>query len=240
MFHRQHALGIVLVALALWACERDSKPSPAGSGSASRPVCVAGPVEPQRAEAQPAERLLREQRYAESRAAFEALIQKYPESANLLVWRGDADLNDDKDYLGSAERALAFYDRARALSGKGCHLSETGRYYVALHSSFAHLRRDDAKSALRELEGLAREYPESAEVRYNLARTECLKKQGDACYTRFQETLEVARARTRPKFLRTHYSVADWIRRSESQSEFEPLRSDARYSELVKRMLSEP
>ncbi len=229
-------VGLVLLA----GCDRDPEPGPAPKASAPA-RCVGGPIDPPRAESQPAERLLRDQQYAEARKAFDALIAKYPESSNLLVWRGDADLNDeDKDYTGSADRALGFYGRARELDQSGCTLSEIGRYYASLHSAFAHLRRDDAAHALGELRSLADAYPDSAEIQYNLARTQCMQKKVSECYTHFEKTLELARARTRPKFQRTHYAVADWIRRSETQSELGPLRSDARYTALVKRMISEP
>ncbi|HVJ20643.1 MAG TPA: tetratricopeptide repeat protein [Polyangiaceae bacterium] len=225
--------------LVLLACDRDP-PAPAVQASATPVRCARGAVDPPRAESQPAERLLRDQKYAEARKAFDALAAKYPESSNLLVWRGDADLNDDQDYLGSAERALGFYRRARELDRQGCTLSEIGRYYTSLHSAFAHLRRDDAAQALSELGALAETYPDSAEIQYNLSRAHCLQKKVSECYTHFAKTLELARARTRPKFQRTHYAVADWIRRSETQSELAPLRSDPRYTALVKQMISEP
>ncbi len=185
-----------------------------------------------------AERLLHEQSYTEARRAFDALLTRYPESADLLVWRGEADLDDeDKDYLGSADRALGFYARARSLDARGCRLSRAGAYYASLHSAFAYLRKDDAAQALRELSALERDFEGSAEVQYNLARAECLRSDIDRCYAHFEKTLELARARARPKFLRTHYSLADWIRRSETQSELGPLRSQERYRELVRRMV---
>ncbi len=194
-------------------------------------------MDPPRAEWRAAEHLLREQKYGDARRAFDALLVKYPESSDLLVSRGDADLNDeDKDYVGSADRALAFYARSRALDAQGCRLSRSGAYYVALHSAFAYLRKDDATQALRELSLLERDFADSAEVQYNLARAECLRNAPDKCFEHFERTLELAHARTRPKFLRTHYSLADWIRRSETQSEFGPLRSQPRYGELVRRM----
>jgi tetratricopeptide (TPR) repeat protein len=242
MFRARLARRIALVLALLGSgCDRDAEPGTTGAAPAPPPRCANGAVEPMRADTQPAERLLRDQHYPEARKAFDELIAKYPESANLLVWRGDADLNDeDKDYLGSAERALGFYQKARELDRSGCQLSEIGRYYAALHSAFAHLRRDDAGQALVELRALAETYADSAEIQYNLARAECLQKKVNECYAHFAKTLELARARTRPKFQRTHYAVADWIRRSETQSELGQLRSDARYTALVKQMISEP
>lgn len=232
---------VFVAVLAAPACDRKADPAPAPKPSAAPPPCSHGAVDPPRAEAQPAERLLRDQQYAEARRAFDALIVRYPDSANLLVWRGDADLNDDqKDYIGSADRALAFYRKARELDASGCRLSEHGRYYASLHSAFAHLRRDDSARALTELEALASAYPDSAEVQYNLARAECLQNKVSECYAHFEKTLELARARARPKFQRTHYAVADWIRRSETQSELGPLRGDARYTRLVRAMSGEP
>jgi tetratricopeptide (TPR) repeat protein len=206
----------------------------------SRP-CEAGySVDPPRADARPAERLVKEQRYAEARKNFDELLTKYPESSNLRVWRGDADLFDEKDdYLGSAERALAFYKEARRLDELGCKLSPPERYYAALHITFTHLRKRDAAAANNELHALEREYPESAEVKYHLARAACLSGDKDLCYQHFERTLALAHARSRPKFLRTHYSVADWIRRSETQSELGPLRKDPRYRALVTRMANE-
>jgi predicted Zn-dependent protease len=184
--------------------------------------------------------MVKEQKYAEARQSFDTLLAKYPESSNLRVWRGDADLFDEKaDYLGSANRALAFYKDARRLDGLGCKLSAAERYYGALHIAFTHLRKDDAASAKNELHALELEYPESAEVQYNLARSECLAGDGDRCYLHFERALALAHARSRPKFLRTHYSVADWIRRSETQSELGALRKDPRYRALVKRMANE-
>jgi len=241
MFRYRLRVFIAAACLVFAGCDRDPEPAAAPKPSAAPARCAGGPVDPPRAESQPAERLLRDQQYAEARAAFDGLALKYPESSNLLVWRGDADLNDEaKDYVGSAERALGFYKRARELDKSGCLLSEIGHYYLSLHSAFAHLRRDDAAKALAELVPLEQAYPDSAEIQYNLARTKCLAKDVGGCYAHFQKTLELARTRTRPKFQRTHYAVADWIRRSESQSELGALRGDARYTTLVKRMISEP
>lgn len=218
--------------------EAPKPPQPAPASQS----CQAGySVDPPRADARPAERLAREQRYAEARQRFDELLSRYPESSNLRVWRGDADLFDDKDdYIGSAERALTYYKEARRLDALGCKLSVPERYYAALHTAFVHLRRRDATSAKGELVELEREYPNSAEVQYHLARSECLTGERDRCYQHFERTLALAKARTRPKFLRTHYSVADWIRRSETQSEFGPLRKDPRYRALVKRLSDEP
>jgi predicted Zn-dependent protease len=228
----------------LWgalSCDRDPEPAPPAAASSAKPLCANGPLDAPRAESQPAERLLRDQQYAEARKAFDVLLARYPESANLLVWRGDADLNDEeKDYLGAAERALGFYRRARELDAKGCLLSEIGAYYASLHSAFAYLRRDDPAQALQELGKLLQAHPDSAEVHYHLARAECLQKHLGECHAHFKKTLELAHARARPKFQRTHYAVADWIRRSETQSELGPLRADPRYGALVKAMISEP
>jgi tetratricopeptide (TPR) repeat protein len=226
----------------LAGCQDPPEGGPAQSQPApvSRPCQAGYSVDPPRADARPAERLVKEQKYSEARKSFDALLAKYPDSSNLRVWRGDADLFDEKaDYLGSANRALAFYTEARKLDGLGCKLSAPERYYGALHIAFTHLRKGDAPSAKNELHALEREYPESAEVQYNLARSECLAGDGDRCYHHFEQALALAHARSRPKFLRTHYSVADWIRRSETQSELGPLRKDPRYRALVKRMANE-
>ena len=239
------ALALGLGALfGLLGCERKPEPAPQASQSApvSRPCQGGHSVDPPRAEARPAERLVKQGRYPEARQSLGALLARYPESSNLRVWRGDADLfdnEDGKESVGSADRALVFYEEARKLDALGCALSAPERYYGTLHVALAHLRKDDAARAQRELAALERDYPESAEVQYTLARTACRGGDRDRCFGHFEQTLKLARARSRPRFLRTHYSVADWIRRSETQSELGPLRSDARYRELVKRMANE-
>ncbi len=58
----------------------------------------------------------------------------------------------------------------------------------------------------------------------------------EQCVQNFEKSLEVAKSLRRPKFLRSHNSLDDWIRRSRTQSEFGPLRKDKRYAAIIKKM----
>ena len=58
---------------------------------------------------------------------------------------------------------------------------------------------------------------------------------GNRTDMRANQTLTIARSLKRPKFLRTHRSLEDWINRSRTQSEFTRLRQDRRYAEVIRK-----
>jgi tetratricopeptide (TPR) repeat protein len=105
--------------------------------------------------------------------------------------------------------------------------------------AYAFLRQKSADDAIKHLDIAKKNWDNSAEVFYHLARAYCLKKDVDACSENFEKSLEIAKSLRRPKFLRSHHSMDDWIRRSRTQSEFGPLRRDRRYREIIKKLKSD-
>jgi len=103
----------------------------------------------------------------------------------------------------------------------------------------------------RALEFLAlatAEFPTSAEVPYTEARARCALSQSThaeseiaaaltACQHKFADALRLAGQLQRPRFLRTHRSMQDWIVRSRTQSEFGPLRATPEYTRIVQEAL---
>jgi hypothetical protein len=90
--------------------------------------------------------------------------------------------------------------------------------------AYAYLRRKDVARARKSLEVAEKQWANSAEVHYHLARVDCLEKRFDECLARLGRTYELAKSRERPLFLRVHRSLDDWFVRADSQSEFEELR----------------
>jgi tetratricopeptide (TPR) repeat protein len=235
------------IAIALLACKGkkpDDAPPPVASAPPTGPCPGGASVDPQPGELRPAITAAEEKDYRTSKKLFENLIARYPNSATLRVWRGyialyEADNKDKAAYTKSAEAALAFYKEAEALQEKGCKLPERDHYYLRMDSSYAHLRLRRPDDAFRDLNVAKREWSNSAEVFYHLARAYCLKDDVDNCAQNFEECLKLAKSLQRPKFLRAHHSLDDWVRRSRTQSEFPPLRKDARYAKLIKKYTAE-
>jgi tetratricopeptide (TPR) repeat protein len=234
---------ILPVLLALFACrQKKSDPPP----PASAVPTVTGPcpdgvsVDPQPGELRPAITAAEAKDYATSKKLFENLIGRYPNSATLRVWRGyialfEADNKDKVAYTKNAEAALRFYKEAEDLQAKGCKLPERDHYYLRMDSAYAHLRLRKPDEAFPHLRVAKENWSNSAEVFYHLARAYCLKDDVDNCVANFEECLKLAKSLQRPKFLRTHHSLDDWVRRSRTQSEFPPLRKDPRYGKLIKK-----
>jgi hypothetical protein len=105
-------------------------------------------------------------------------------------------------------------------------MREGMHYYMRMGSAYAHLRKHDPERAHAELEVAERNWPDSAEVHYHLARMHCQRPDYDACLAELEKTYALARERKRPLFLRVHRSVDDWLVRAHSQSEFEALRRE--------------
>jgi predicted Zn-dependent protease len=234
--------GIATTALAAPACKQKNQPAPtpavSATASSGAPGCVSGQsVDPNQAEFRPAIDAFKDANYAKAEQLLDALIKSYPKSATVLVWRGDAALFDKRsEYKRAADDALGFYEKAAALQARGCRLPEVERYYLRFDSALANLRKAAPDPAIAELELSKQEWSDSAEVAYNLARAYCLKKAVDTCYENFELTLTLAKSLRRPRFLRSQYTVDDWIRRSKTQSEFPALRKDSRYAPLIQKM----
>lgn len=228
-------------------CKKEEPPPPAAEEPAPPPTpCPGGRSDdPPRAEIVEANRLFRNQKYAEARAAADKLIEAKPNSVTALALRGDATLFDDAlGYEEAARQARTYYDRASAILAQGCRVPRRTEYYLHMGDAFAALRlaaRDggtfDAAELKRSEEALRlaeKRWPQSAEVHYNLARVHCARQNElDACVQRFEQALEAAESLERPRFLRTHRSLEDWIVRSETQSEFTALRADPRYKQAI-------
>ena len=188
---------------------------------------------------EPAKVAFEARRYAEAIRLYDVMAEKYPHSATVRVWRAEATLyrfklsDGMKLYVQAASEALPFYRAAERIHEQGCRLPDEPQYYLRMGAAYAHLRKGDAPSALAQLNKARKEFPDSAEVTYTLARANCVVNDVDACARHFAETLRIAREHRRPIFLRTHRSMAEWVRRSKTQTEFVPLRSDPRYSQIV-------
>lgn len=224
----------LVLALAI-GCEREPPPQKAAPPVSSA-ICEGQKEDPAKSELRPAIDAFKAQDYATAQRLLDALMKKYPHSATVRVWRGDATLFDKAlDEAQAAERALPYFTEAKRLHDAGCPLGDYGQYYMRMGLVYGYLRRDDPKPALVELEKLRASWPDSAEVTYQLARAQCSLGQLDACAQSFSATLETAKSLKRPMFLRNHNSLDDWIRRSRTQSEFPELRKDPRYEQIIRR-----
>lgn len=239
-------LGAVLLAFAVPAagCRREPPPEerkPAPSAVSSHPCAQGERVDPPRREIRPAIDAFHAHDYADAQRLLDALAEKYPHSAGVRVWRGDATLFDKAlSEAQAAERALPFFAEARRLQDAGCRLRRYEDYYLSMGLVYGYLRRDDPRPAIKELERAASKWPDSAEVHYHLARAYCLLEQIDRCAEEFERCLALAKSLKRPLFLRTHHSVDDWIRRSRTQSEFPPLREQPRYRRIIEAATAAP
>ena len=243
---RQVIAAIVLVVGALLACKGKSKEAaPVVETTATAPVstgpCPAGlSIDPGRGELKPALTALDEKQYDTAERLLENMRKKYPNSATVRVWRAEVALfNKKKKYIERADDAIPYYEEAEKLHDKGCRLPESAHYYLRIGLSFAHLRKKDGEAAKEQLEKAKKNWKNSAEIFYNLARAECRLKDVDACLENFEQCLKIAKALQRPKFLRNHNSLDDWIRRSRTQSEFTKLRRDPGYRKAIKEAKAE-
>jgi tetratricopeptide (TPR) repeat protein len=242
--------GLVLLVAALLACKGGDKsappattgPAPTASAPVTPGVCPTGAsMDPGEGEFRPAVTAFKEKDYKTAQRLLDHLAKQYPNSATVRVWRGDSALFDKgvKEDEAAAS-AIPFYNEAEKLHDQGCVLPEYEHYYLRMGVAYAHLRKKAPDEALRHLEIARRKWDNSAEVFYHLARAHCAKNQVDPCVADFEKCLEIAKSLRRPKFLRSHHSVDDWIRRSQTQSEFGPLRKDKRYAAAVKKAKAEP
>lgn len=218
-------------------------------------LCRGGLSEdPPRSELEGGVRSFDAKEYQAAQAEFLRLAQAYPTSGSVLVWLGDAHFYDKAHSdVDGARTALPFYEKAGQLHESGCALPRRQRYYQLMGVAYAGIRlfkaspapqSVDLERAHRALDRLRSEFPSSAEIAYTQARATCAEAEflgpdiGGAaltsCLNYFEETLRIAEGYERPRFLRTHRSTQDWIVRSETQSEFGPLRSDARYRAVVR------
>lgn len=240
-------LGVCAASLGMGACRKEEPPPPVEAKPATPPSpCREGRSDdPPRADLVEAQRSFRAQKYAEARAALDEMLQAKPNSATALALRGDATLFDESlGYEAAAKEARGYYERASKILEQGCRVSRRTEYYLHMGDAFSALRLaaregggHDPAELTRAEEALGRaekRWPRSAEVHYNLARVHCARPdQLEACVTRFTQALEAAESLERPRFLRTHRSTEDWVVRSETQSEFGPLRSDPRYGKAI-------
>lgn len=239
---RTATFAALVIGVALLACKReDDQPTPVATIPPPAPT-VSGPCptgkseDPNIGEFKPAVTAFKEKNYGTARLLLENMAKKYPNSATVRVWQGDAELFDKKlSYEKSADAALPFYESAEKLNDKGCKLPEYEHYYLRMGMAYAHLRKKDGKSAIPHLKIAKKNWPDSAEVYYNLARAHCREGDVEDCADEFENTLKTAKALKRPKFLRTHHSLEDWIRRSRRQSEFPKLRVTKQYRDIIKK-----
>lgn len=242
---RSGALALILAALL--ACKSKSDPPPpppatAPTATAVTPgVCPGGAsMDPGQGEFRPAVTAFKDKDYKTAQRLLDHLSKQYPNSATVRVWRGDSALFDKGlKESEAAEASIPFYEEAEKLHDKGCKLPEYEHYYLRMGVSYALLRKKNADDAIRHLDVAKKQWDNSAEVFYHLARGYCLKNDVDQCATNFEKSLEVAKSLRRPKFLRSHNSLDDWIRRSQTQSEFGPLRKDKRYQAAIKKTKDE-
>jgi hypothetical protein len=245
--------------LLLSACSREAPAPGGGAKSQATKVCPAGySIDPPRGTLEPGIVAFRDRKYTAAQAEFAALARNFPESATTRVWQADSILFDrDLEPRLAAQRALPIYEAAGALHDAGCKLPRRPRYYHLMDGAYAWLRLAqgesgyDAGHLAKALDLLAiamREFPTSAEVPYTEARAKCAVAQGSGspealtlalteCQHKFADALRLAGQLQRPRFLRTHRSMQDWIVRSRTQSEFVPLRATAAYERIVEEAL---
>jgi tetratricopeptide (TPR) repeat protein len=243
---RAQAFALSLVLGALLACKEKNNappptPVPTASPSAATGPCAAGTSEdPAQGEFRPAQSAFNDKDYKTAIKLLDTMMTKYPNSATVRVWRGDAALFDkDVAEKKAADNAIPFYDEALKIHDRGCKLPEYEQYYLRMGYTYAYLRKRKPDEAIEHLQIAKKTWDNSAEIYYQLARAYCLKNDLDACADNFEKTLETAKALKRPKFLRSHHSLDDWVRRSRTQSEFPALRKDPRYAKVIAKMTAE-
>lgn len=233
---------LLSVLAALLACKKEDKPAPVVTASVSAPPAAAGlcpsgkSEDPKFGEFKPAQTAFKERDYETAASLLKNMASKYPKSASIRVWQGDAALFDKKkSATKAADAALPFYEEAEKMHDDGCVLPIYERYYLRLGFALAYLRKKDGDNAVKHLKIAEEEFKNSANLYYNLARAYCRADDLENCVKYFEETLKTAKALKRPKFVRSHYSLSHWITRSARQSEFIKLRRDKRYGELVRK-----
>ncbi|HTA91708.1 MAG TPA: hypothetical protein VK745_19125 [Polyangiaceae bacterium] len=200
--------------------------------SASQTACDGGEThDPPHQEMRQAMQALRGKDFAAAERLFAELLPKYPESASLRVWHGDALLGQSSP--ASVSAALDAYSQASALDARGCKLRDRERYFLAVGMADAELRQKQPEPALAELSQAAQQWPDSAEVTYHRARAECLLGQRDACFNDLRVALEAARSRRSVRFSRSHHSFDDLLQRAAKQTEFDELRKEPRCQALL-------
>jgi len=211
-----------------------SKPKPPLPAETVAPhvLCDGGESrDPPHHEARPAIQALRAKDYETAQRLFTELLARYPESASLRVWRGDALLGQDSS--ASTAAALAAYAEARDLDARGCKLRERERYFLAVGTADAQLRQGQTETALAILSEAAREWPAAPEILYQRARAECVQNKLDAAFADLEAALRGSRAGQSPRFSRGHRASEHLRERAEKQPEFDELRKDARYKSLL-------
>ncbi len=231
------ALVLLVAVPALVACKEDPPPPPAKPAPSAAPSgpCADGKSEdPTTSQFKPAQNAFHEKEYARAKELLTALAKRYPNSASVRVWQGDAALFDSKTPLvEAADQGLVFYKQALELHEQGCGLPDYERYYMRMGFGYAYLRKKQGKQALLHLKAAEKEFNNSSGLFYNIARAYCREDNVDQCVAYFEKTLVNAKALKKPDFLRSHYSLASWISRSRTQSEFVKLRRDKRYRDLL-------
>src|SRR5687767_2648731 len=85
-------LSMLVVLTAITACRKRTTPAPAPSAQ-PKPLCVEGrSIDPPRAETREATEAAKDANHARAAQLLDKLLPRYPESAALRVWRGDAAL----------------------------------------------------------------------------------------------------------------------------------------------------
>jgi hypothetical protein len=156
---------------------------------------------------------------------------KYPESASLRVWLGDARLGQATE--PAARAALQAYREATALDAQGCKLRERETFFLAMGLIEVQLLQKQPEQALAKLEEAQQKWPDNAEVTYARARAECALGQRDVCYADLGNALRSAKLRKRPRLSRSHRASDRLAERAATQPEFEPLRKEARFRALL-------
>lgn len=245
-------------------CQEQAPPPPAKVDRQPLVCAKKNSDDPPRFELQKGIALFDDKRYAEARRVFEGLAAARPECATCQAWLGDAWLFDkDLDEREAARLSRPAFSEAARLHDAGCVLPRRPRYYLLMGEAYGALRlarasqagegvapydRAELERARDALELAEAEFASSAEIPFNLARVECAEAllerfEADgahadellgSCAARFEASLMLADALSRPRFLRTHRSTQDWIVRSRSQSEFIELRKLPRYGVAVK------
>jgi hypothetical protein len=215
------------------SCRKDKpKPPPPPAASVAAVPCADGETrDPPHGEARPAIQALRSKDYDTARTLFEGLLIRYPESASLRVWLGDARLGQGTK--ASTQAALDAYEVALALDARGCKLRDRETFFVAVGVADCQIRQNHAELALTGLAAASQKWPDSAELVYHRARAECSLGKREPCFTDLELALDLARTRQRARLSRSHHSSDRLVERASSDPEFEALRKEPRYRALL-------
>jgi len=236
-FHRSTAdwlVGLIGVSCLLCGdCAKEKpKPPPAPLSGATHSPCDSGESrDPPHQQARPAIQALRGKDYDTAVRLFGELLAKYPESASLRVWLGDACLGQGT--VPSIQAALDAYGEALALDARGCKLRERETFFLYVGTADAQIRQQHAELALAKLADAERKWPDTAEVAYQRARAECQLGQRDACFVDLKAAFTLARSAQHPRFSRSHHSSDRLLERAATEPELEALRKEPRYRALL-------